>query len=366
MPDSSMLHVLARGQDARWIRPSAYTPSRSPELNAASHEIDEMTRVWNSDAPREIDYRRLLSLLVFLDEQLFSEYLPAVGPAHPEYLERLVGWLLQFDPTDRRMAFRLAGEISFYGSMDFAAMWQAVYRTRICRWLVGILEQPLTLDLEPVVKEAMATTWICPVSDSMNIAGFFHVNNIVGDSIRPDWRSLSRLSSADRIAEYMFSRRPRALERIVLLEDFVGSGTQIEPVLELALEVSESFHVLVCPLLCCEGGAELGRDYQQRSGGRLQFEPLSVLGQGMTLHAGASPAQELLFDQVASLARRLHTAVVQGDVDGRFTPGPLGFNDVASLVVMYTNSPNNTPPILNYYSPQSEWKSPFPRSAREV
>ncbi len=108
--------------------------------------------------------------------------------------------------------------------------------------------------------------WFCPITDSMRINSFLKVNQLIGKShdtrlaIPPQvWRFKPR---------YLSTSTPTKYARIVLLEDFVGSGTQMESAVKHAAAISADIRVLACPLVTCPEGlqrwCEFGADLRKR------------------------------------------------------------------------------------------------------
>jgi hypothetical protein len=67
-------------------------------------------------------------------------------------------------------------------------------------------------------------TWFCPITDSFKINEFVHINNINNSiNYRPDWQSLVELGDTTKVANLILKNN---IERIVLLEDFIATGSQ--------------------------------------------------------------------------------------------------------------------------------------------
>src|SRR5205807_3580729 len=81
------------------------------------------------------------------------------------------------------------------------------------------------------------------------------VNNIEGADLRPDWRTLATFAEPQRVKAYMDTNR---LQRVVLLEDFVGTGTQMTTSVNFASTIPGAPSVLVLPLITAPGGVAVG------------------------------------------------------------------------------------------------------------
>ncbi|MFA5844554.1 MAG: hypothetical protein WC971_06965 [Coriobacteriia bacterium] len=299
----------------------------------------------------------------FLADYRFCEYLPAVGPPAPPFTTRLRHWLDCVDDDRQRLLLALVPELMFASFRDFVSLYRAAFRGPVSRWLLEQCE-PFSLDDEDLaerIEAASRLSWYCPVTDSMDIASFYHANNIEGARFRPDWYSLRGLGDLAKIENHMDSCGFRFL---ILLEDFVGSGSQMNSAVTCALALPDRFKVLLVPLLVCPDGHQRGLELQAAHPGRLTFSPVFVLRGGATVLLPASGTQGDLFPRIRQIAADLYTTMTgQHAPDPCVKPyGPDGFEGTGSLLVMYSNTPDNSLPLLHYSS--DTWKPLFPRSSR--
>lgn len=123
--------------------------------------------------------------------------------------------------------------------------------------------------------------------------------------------------------------------------------------------------VLLVPLIICPAGAALGRDLATAYP-HLRFEPVIELTPEDMI-TDATPADGSMEAAIADLVRRSYVDVVG---DGAANPrpySPFGFpgpinNGTGAIVVLYSNTPANTLPIIQHKS--NTWNALFPRSAR--
>jgi hypothetical protein len=328
------------------------------------HTIAERARRWGMDVDAEADFISIFNRIDYLAERRFNEYQPTVG-AHLDFRFRLRDWLNNVpSELDQKILFQLVPQIFFVGNGEFLASCRAAYRGPIMRWLIEqenlrFPSATLASDLERAVKN----TWFCSISDSMQIAAFCHVNNIEGAEFRPDWRTLHQFGDPDKISRFV---NDNSYKYIVVLEDFVGSGEQMEAPLQSAANISGA-QVLFVPLIIAPSGASCA---ERIANGRanLTFSPLLLLQQEAFICeifiAGESP----LHASVRELIVRIYPQVNAGNTpDDTLKPyGPFGFGRDAprqgALIVMYTNCPDNSLPILHHQS--TNWKALFPRSSR--
>lgn len=289
--------------------------------------------------------------LTWLQRELLDEYEPL---AYVKFSDRIDGWLENFiDDGDRRAMYQLLPRIFFVGREQIESLSRAAFNDIGCRW---IIEQAginlLDIHLQSRLGAALSSTWFCPVTDSMKINSFLKLNGLGGHAIRPDWLSLAQLGDANRIKAFVLENK---IDRIVMVEDFVGSGSQMSEAVEFAADVLPETPKLVVPLICCPAGLQLGSNLASRHT-NLSFEPvLSLREEHFVLpepRAGEPP--EFV------VARRLSMALSENF--GRNWGDPFGHNDTGALVVLHTNCPDNTLPLIHDESPS--WTAIFPRISR--
>ncbi len=223
-------------------------------------------------------FNELHERLDFLNSTHYQQYIPTLGPSFPDYETRLRGWIDNLaDEDDKRVLFEFAEHIAFFGRSEFAKLYQVALRGPIISWIVEQLGLDFTnASLQnQLAQEVHDHTWYCPFTDSMQISDFHHANHIGGIAFRPDWLSLTKFGDRARVLDFMHTRtdankKSVPLRRIVLLEDFIGSGTQLsetvreEPLgnkthlldtLTFVTSLSPSIPVLLVPLIVCPDGA---------------------------------------------------------------------------------------------------------------
>ncbi len=322
--------------------------------------------------------------LRFLERTHYCQYVPTFGTEYTTDFEtRLEAWLANVpEESDRQTLFKLAPLIIFFTREDFTELYRTALDGPITRWIVD----QLGLDLcDPELDRTLQDeihhhTWFCPFSDSMPIADFHHVNHIGGVNFRPDWRSLAAFGDRQRILDFMSnrtdaSRSPRPLRRIVILEDFIGAGWQMQEGIReertgaavqrtgaIAFAGSlPSIPVLFVPLVICPQGAQKARELANDHG-NVRCEPVLEIGTDSLTNSASRPPSDSLEEKVHRLLRECYSSV-EGDKNAAPRPyGPYGSGDTGARIVMYSNTPANTLPIIQHKS--NTWNPLFPRSAR--
>lgn len=314
----------------------------------------DVVEEWILDSEQGETFRAIREQIDLLEEWLYSDFEPC---PYGNFRERLDLWIKNLpDNEDKKILFKLVPQLCFVGRDEFDALYRHAYRTVYYNWVTDTAisdffeeNAALTIDNE------LERTWFCPITDSMRINGFYHSNSIEGKDIRPDWKSLSKLGDKKRISDYI---RKKKIKRLVLLEDFVGSGTQMK---EAAIFASQfNLNVLALPLLCCPEGLEAGKELAKKYN-NLSFRPAVTLPASAFVRTYRTPGEIELAPEIRRIAHST-CAMVQGQ---EITEGPcpsFGFKGAGALVVMYSNCPNNSLPIL--HEARHGWKALFPRTKR--
>lgn len=306
----------------------------------------------------EDDLIRIERDLAWMQRQLFDQYEP---DSFSRFGDRLGEWLRQVEDDEQRKAmFRLLPHVLFIGHEQFASLFRTAYRDVATRWIIDQAAIDICSgDAAQQVDQAMRSTWFCPLTDSMRINSFLKVNDEGGHAVRPDWRSLARLGDAGgdagpgRIQAFVAGNQ---IVRLVLVEDFVGSGSQMVEAVEFARSTLPDTPILVLPLVCCPVGEREGRRLAAKYP-RLVFESVLTLPERMFL------TREPHADEAEALtnARPLLEAFAGRYGHGHFEL-PYGFEGTGALIVLHTNCPDNTVPLL--HADGREWKALFPRINR--
>lgn len=296
---------------------------------------------------------RIHANLGWLNEELFDDYEPR---AYTDFLHRLSDWLGNVsDRADKLTLFRLAGEIFFVGRAQMASLFRTAFNDNISRWVID--QADLRLDdpaLAAHVTRELEGTWICPVTDSMRINKFLKVNDLEGHVYRPDWYSLAAFGDAQRLQKYVDST---TITRLVLLEDFVGSGGQVRAAIDFALHSLPGIPILVVPLICCPEGARRTRALAAAES-NLTFEPVLELPESVFVKRSRRDGEPAVHGEIRELVEKL------GEQLPTMWADEFGYNDIGSLIVLHSNCPDNSLPIL--HDDGARWKALFPRVRREV
>ncbi len=345
-------------------------------------DLRNKVRIWDLSndegaAVATAKYSFILNQIEHYAARDWKVYLPSeYSEFNPNYLERLARWVgnLSSD-VDQQLLLEYAAFISFFGHDDFSALYRTAFNGEILRWIaqqVGATFDPGGPDefAQIVRYQADHKTWFCPVTDSMDINEFCKVNHLQGVGHRPAFAPLQTLAEEagnpnveimENLKHYMARPNPEhatELERLVLLEDIVGSSTQCIKALRWAVQ-GLGKHVLFVPLILCPNGVQALRDEEKKWNGRLAVRPVvqlhrrDLLGPERQSHAGF-PRAEAMED----LARRCSAGVL-ARLD------PFGYKKTGCSIATFANTPDNTLPVVHHKPRNGGWEPLFPRVFRD-
>lgn len=330
--------------------------------------IEQLVRRWSIDDLTKINRR-----VVDLERWLYKTYEPnKFGP--DDFWVRLEQWLDNV-PSDveKQLLFQLLVELLYLGPFEFEELYRCAYQGPIARWLIDTCDiDVFAPDGQKNLIAAAGDTWFCPVTDSFRVNAFFHVNNLAaGANLRPDWHSLLKLGDVAKINSYCLTNNIR---RLVLLEDFVGGGSQSLAAVSFAATQVNDLSVLFVPLVICPNGAvnarQLAADLSADRAGALRYSAVMELPEDSFLTRDQSPYAEpnKLVTALRDLIDARYPEVSGGRQPGKEKPyHPFGYPDddpTGGLVVMYSNTPDNTLPLIHWRPPEGTWNPIFPRHSR--
>lgn len=364
-----MPHTIAE-MVRTWSR--QYNPAAASSFDidtVSQEEMDDALAAAGNDYPSE--YERIESQIDYLTTMLYDDYEITQYPPHQQYPYRLRDWLKNVtDEKIRKTLFELAPRIFFIGRKEYLSLYHTAFNGPIARWLIDHANIDVTRDnAQSSLQSSLSSTWFCAITDSMQIARFYHVNQLEGTDLRPDLRALSTIAEDPAAAkrnfvEYMQKQNP-PLERIVLLEDFVATGSQMDNAVRFASTLQETspFPVLLCPLVICRSGYDRAKSLVSEFS-HLSFEPTLVLDDSVVLPQSASENEEEFLQRLRTVVNNTYASVKGNNSSNLY--GPFGFGADCEggglMLVLYTNCPDNTLPLIHRQSEQ--WCPLFPRSSR--
>lgn len=333
-----------------------------------SSSIETLVQSWGDNELSTIRLR-----INSLERWLFRSYEPdKFGDG--DFEARLTRWIENVKEDDeKRTLFRLITEIFFVGPVEFEELYRCAYQGPISRWLIDLAKlDPCSEDAQSNLQGLARSTWFCPVSDSFRVNAFFHINNLAaGASLRPDWRSLYELGDVTSINNYCIDN---GITRLVLLEDFVGGGSQAIDAVNFAATKFPTLQVLFVPLLICPDGVTKMTDLAAKlchlRPNSLRYEAVMELPSDAFLTETTSPfvGKTAYTTELHDLLASTYAKVSGGVAAGQKPYSAYGYpssKPTGGLVVMYSNTPDNTLPVIHWRPKNCTWNPLFPRHSRD-
>jgi len=326
--------------------------------------IADKVQQWAAKETGDLDYNAIHAEIEYLIAHRFDQYVPTTGP-EPDFRTRFIRWLDNggLSEDDQKLLFRLVPYIFFLGREEFIALQRAAFLGPVLRWLVDEIGLAFTDgDRDAKLEAAIGETWFCPITDSAHISDFYHANNLGGVEFRPEWRAAAALSNGDSttLQQHMAQE---GFRRVVLIEDLVGSGSQMSELTNLLAHLPATIKVLMVPLVVCPVGAEVGRKMATQLP-NVAFDPVLELPKHSFVGEVQDPNEPGFFNDIRDMIQRSYPIVSDGQPahDTVKPYGPFGWRRTGALIVTYNNTPDNTIPVIQHRSPT--WSPLFPRSSR--
>jgi hypothetical protein len=316
----------------------------------------------------------------------------------PNFVEKLSHWLGQFPSTDQHLAFLLATNIVFVTSRQFENLQRRLFRSNIRKLLLESIIQNHGLAPHDYVTASksfdseMDRTIFVPNSDSSSLNSFVHLNNehfanrhkrhLVGPEVEfwtyPTDREAATSDVALKTVSTDFAAKVLATDprlsgktRLVVLEDFSGTGSDLGESLEELdrshLRVSE---VVLAPVLATQAAIEhltarcaklTKRTYRVVTAQMLPHKLSCFDGKSPSYLDGHEPVP-VLSSEVKRLSEVAFAGHFESCADALHPTHKHGFGGLALAVVMASNCPDNTLPMV--WKHTSSWKGLFPRASR--
>lgn len=329
-----------------------------------SNYIEGLIKSWADNDMTSINLR-----VIHLEQRLFKSYEPNKF-FEGEFWERCEEWLKNVQPDEeKKTLYRLLTQLFFVGPSEFEELFRCAYDGPIVRWLADSEKIDVCApNSQKLLVKAAEDTWFCPITDSFRINSFFHINNLPANAdFRPDWSSLQALGDVYKLRNYCADKK---VKRLVLLEDFVGGGSQSEAAVRFAATHIDDLEVLFTPMIICPDGAvkarTLEKEMNARRAGALRFDPVLELPSRAFFTANNSDLNAAETLALRGLINSSYPAVSGGAVIGKpyhMYGFPAG-KPTGGLVVMFTNTPDNTLPLIHWRPLTGSWQPVFPRHSR--
>ncbi len=319
--------------------------------------IDEINE-WDSDLTKppfhSYNFNSIHDILEYKEKNFFRQFSPTSGHGHPGFWDRLESWLENVDDEkDKKALFEFTLNIHFITGEDFKQLFMSAFAGPVKRWIIDLHNIDFDDQLDDSLNLQLHNhTWYCSVTD-MNLGEFYHVNNITGVDVRPDFNTLTSMGDGATIQKYISDN---GFKQIVLIEDFVGSGTQFGDVLEKGPSYFGDIPILFVPLLICSSGLDrvkndlMGYD-------KWKIDPVIVINKSDGLTPETDLSEKHLEREIIDIAKAF-SSKQRGSVIEELV---YGHENIGALVVLHSNTPDNTMPFIWW---TDNWNALFPRSPR--
>lgn len=299
----------------------------------------------------------------YLERELFHEYCVTAHGGHAPFGARLAQWIgnLQND-ADRKELYRILAHLFFIGRGEHEAAYRTAFSKNVMQWLLTVGQIDLFRnDAKQMLEQELAATRFTEVTDSFGIRSFCITNQIQTESLRYKWEgNTENWDGAVFRKTVLEEREDGSLPKrnLVLLEDFVGSGSQMLDAVELAISLGPEVNVLLCPLFICPEGAMRSREKSQDTD-HFHFSPVLEFDPRFFISPAPLPDENTDFRRTREILLKIHPLLLGGPQEY----GPFGYSHTGSFVVPYTNCPDNSVPALHKRSRDS-WQPLFLRNSR--
>lgn len=316
----------------------------------------KIVETWREADDRQAECSRLEAKYALYESKLFSGYEPLAivrSGQSKSFRARLDGWLSCFPSADQWDAFRTVDDIVFLSMFELQELQRVSYEHHASEWAIDTLDLRYgDEEFDSKLEAFLSKAWICPLTDSLRISLFRHLNHISTPEYFPDWRSLERFSDVERLKEYVNEEN---FTGIVLIEDFIGSGRQCSAAINFAAK-NFDLPILVMPLVIGERGDTKFKKLAEQFA-NVTYKPVLILPDSCRV-----TRRPLALDpEPTQRARKLVTSYAAVTSDSF----PYGFEKSQGyMFAMATNCPNNSLKFI--HSDFGDWKPLFPRSNRRA
>ena len=332
-------------------------------------KIDELRALladWcQSDDGLSADLSEIKSRTDFLEQVLYRNYESAQVGAQGEFRIRLAHWIGGAESDkDKRSLYLLLGRLIYFGRKQIMAGYLTAYSKNIALWLMEIEGLPFFgSDTEARLSAAVEETAFTEITDSFRLGDFLRWNNIAAKGKRYTWEQ--HLSSWEETAfteEIMHSNSRKPRKNLVLMEDFVGSGIQMEAAVEKACSLSETYNVLLCPIIICPDGVSRARALVDKHR-YFNYSPVMELPENAFISEHPIAVEHAHHPLIRETLLSLHGKVRGTKGSWPQETPPFGYENTGAIFCKYDNCPDNSVPILHHCS-NLGWSPLFPRTPR--
>ena len=319
-------------------------------------------------------YGKLYSQALYHQKTRWFEYLPIRHPSqHSDFLKRLQLWIDSVSTEkDKKILLEYLSKITFISRDDFVSLYQTALNRCIYQWVdedIAVSESESMSSYSQKIERELDGILFLPFTDSMDINEFFKVNNLKSSEYRPALCSLKKFCESGKLSKSKIKESMGAFlkngariswKRMVVMEDMVGSGSQVKETLEWLVDLKLGLKILFVPLILCENGEASFLSSRRYRNGKYQMKPVLRIRRNELVGPESNGQNQwsMIKDLESLLCQyKAQLGVKKNDI--------FGYKKTGSSVVLYTNTPNNSLPIIHRKPKRPDrWEPIFPRVGR--
>jgi len=309
---------------------------------------------WES---RTRDVRDAHPYRIILEEVLFHSIRYADYSPYQEeglFVQRFHDWLNNVPEPQQKMLLRLAQYLIFIDRQQMMSLYKDAFRRVITGWLAKRMSAAdwLSPQFNMLIRNALMSCKLFAVTESFQLAEFVDCNSLAGLE-RPDI-----LGFAPENLEARLGPGARQWRRVIVFEDFVGTGRHTLRMLKALGAVLPEADILFVPMIALEDGAITLR--RKLSSVAIAVDPVLMVPSADCVLPSAQQNEPRDFADFRSLIRQTERVVLErlNAIDDP-PASPFGYQGSGSLVVTFHNSPNNTLGLIHHKAPH--WSALFRR-----
>ncbi|HJX84922.1 MAG TPA: hypothetical protein VJ723_11305, partial [Candidatus Angelobacter sp.] len=295
------------------------------------------------DSRNYYPYITLLDDLLFHAEFRFPDYIAFEqdGP----FFHRLQNWLENLEEdAQQQVLLQSLDHLIFFDSSQMRALHRDAFRRILVPWIsrkIMTTRDYLAEDIDERLYALLSQCALFSITESFHSPEFLKVNGLLGLS-KP-----SVLTEDEGFAEQIISSTEA--ERIVIFEDFVGTGNQAFRILNVVQKAARNRHIIFIPLIILETGLTNLQGLRSKS---FAIEPVITIPSSGCLTSEQHIGEPKEFSFIRALVWQTAERVMQKQGQHDDAPEhPFGYENSGGLVVTCHNSPNNTLPLVHHKAP---------------
>lgn len=341
---------------------------------------------YNNRKDRENRHKDMFEKLGFLEKHFFKEY--DLNQPH-SFMDVFLRWIEQFSLNDgsilnseNRYAFILAYKLIFFSRDQIISLLKEVWDKIKRELLMDSAKQdngsPIDLMFKgELISEQLKASAFVPLSDSSHLQEFRHHCLPSECKVIPSFDTLTlpfeMTSTKENLIKEIYNKYGEK-KNLFIIEDFSGSGTTIEKGVKSIIQNYKFENIYFCPCIISNKAKirlEALEGLADEKGKKFKVLYGIDMGGGYSIldeDSGVWQVQERTALQ--NISRKYFKSHFRGNRylyldhyrENPRKPTPFGFRNCGLAIVLFTNCPNNSLPII--WSENGGWHPLFKRHER--